>query len=95
MDVSPCNIIISISFCRFFRQSITEGKTETKSELENPEDVLDISTLSWAEYFGFYAPTVTVTQTELQTVTAKDPRIVVSFAVKGCKPLRIPNDLDR
>lgn len=78
----------------YFRQSVTEDDSGRKSE---PELItgFEATALGWAEYFGFYAPTVTVTQTELQTVTARDPRIVVTFAVKGCRPLRIPDDLDR
>lgn len=44
---------------------------------------------------GIYAPTVTVTHTELKTTTVEDPRIVVTFAVKGCRPLRLPMDLNR
>lgn len=51
--------------------------------------------LGWGEYFGIYAPTVTVTQLELQTTFVKDPRIVVTYAVKGCRPHKIPDDLDR
>lgn len=78
----------------FSRQSITEDQSDKKSEPEL-EPGFDVTALGWAEYFGFYAPTVTVTHTEMQTVTAKDPRIVVTFAVKGCKPLRIPDGLDR
>lgn len=76
-----------------YRQSITEGQSSKRDEPKQ-ETSLDVP-LSWAEYFGLYAPTVTATHTEFQTVTVKDPRIVVTFAVKGCKPLKIPDDLDR
>ncbi|CAH0547297.1 unnamed protein product [Brassicogethes aeneus] len=49
--------------------------------------------LNWVEYLGIYAPTVTVTDTLFKTTTVEDPRVVVTFAVKGCRPLRLPDDL--
>ncbi|XP_065161437.1 uncharacterized protein [Atheta coriaria] len=49
--------------------------------------------LGWGEYFGIYAPTVTVTAMQMRTTTVLDPRTVVTFSVKGCKPSRLPMDL--
>ncbi|XP_017780501.1 PREDICTED: uncharacterized protein LOC108565506 [Nicrophorus vespilloides] len=50
--------------------------------------------LGWGEYLGFYAPTVTVQAVHLQTTTVLDPRTVVTFSVRGCKPSRLPLDLN-
>lgn len=45
--------------------------------------------LSWGEYFGFHAPTVTVTITDLHVSTIEDPSIVVTYAIKGCRPFSL------
>ncbi|KAF2893726.1 hypothetical protein ILUMI_12447 [Ignelater luminosus] len=51
--------------------------------------------VGWAEYLGIVAPTVTVTAINLRTTTLLDPRTVVTFSVKGCRPSRLPLGLDR
>ncbi|RZC37367.1 hypothetical protein BDFB_013403 [Asbolus verrucosus] len=50
--------------------------------------------LGWGEYFGFYAPTVTVTKTDYHITKVEDPSVVVTFAVKGCRPLQLPMAMD-
>lgn len=44
---------------------------------------------------GIVAPTVTVTAISLRTTTVLDPRTVVTFSVKGCRPSRLPLGLDQ
>ncbi|XP_018335476.1 uncharacterized protein LOC108744278 isoform X2 [Agrilus planipennis] len=51
--------------------------------------------IGWAEYFGFVAPTLTKIYRHRETTTVMDPRTVVTFSVKGCRPTRLPLDLDR
>ncbi|XP_074033007.1 uncharacterized protein [Leptinotarsa decemlineata] len=87
----PCRIARFLHFPYFNANSqlLNNGEKEdnsSRSEL-NPQ--------AWGEYFGFYAPTVTVTLTKLETTIVQDPRVVVTYAIKGCKPLTIPSDLDR
>lgn len=50
--------------------------------------------LSWGEYIGMVRRTVTVVQPVIQTKTLKDPNVVVTFAVKGCRPSVLPRNLE-
>ncbi|KAB0795996.1 hypothetical protein PPYR_10057 [Photinus pyralis] len=51
--------------------------------------------VGWAEYLGLVGATFTVTEVHLKTTTVIDPRTVVTFSVKGCRPSRLPMELDR
>ncbi|KAK5642994.1 hypothetical protein RI129_009161 [Pyrocoelia pectoralis] len=51
--------------------------------------------VGWAEYLGLVGHTITVTEIRLRTTTVIDPHTVVTFSVKGCKPSRLPMELDR
>lgn len=57
------------------------------------QTAIETTPLGWGEYLGIYAPTVTTTAVHLETVTMMDPRTVVTFSVRGCKPSRLPMDL--
>ena len=46
------------------------------------------------EYLGIVAPTVTVTSTYLKTALVYDPKVLVTYSIKGCKPARLPTDLN-
>lgn len=51
--------------------------------------------MSWGEYLGISAPTVTVNVTKITTTTFLDPKITVTFSLKGCRPTELPLGLDR
>lgn len=51
--------------------------------------------MSWGEYFGFRAPTVTVTITDLHVSTVEDPSVVVTYAIKGCQPFSLAIDMNK
>ncbi|KAF5278138.1 hypothetical protein FQR65_LT03654 [Abscondita terminalis] len=57
--------------------------------------VNETKVVGWAEYLGLVRPTITVTEIHLKTTTVIDPGTVVTFSVKGCRPSRLPMDLDR
>lgn len=63
------------------------------SNVSEPE--VKSTALGWGEYLGIYAPTVTITRTDLHITTVEDPSVVVTFAVKGCRPLKLPLDLHK
>lgn len=72
----------------------TDINGEDLQEVKNAEENLETTPLSWGEYIGIYAPTVTTTALYLETTTMMDPRTIVTFSVKGCRPSRLPLDLD-
>ncbi|XP_076271832.1 uncharacterized protein LOC143203530 isoform X1 [Rhynchophorus ferrugineus] len=49
----------------------------------------------WAEYLGLDRPTVTVTEIKIVPTTVLDSRIMVTYAIKGCKPHHLPEHLER
>lgn len=58
------------------------------------EPTIETTPLGWGEYLGFVAPTVTTTAIHVETTTMMDPRTIVTFSVRGCKPSRLPLDLE-
>ncbi|XP_044269664.1 uncharacterized protein LOC123014557 [Tribolium madens] len=90
----PCR---SVRFLRLPKlPSITFNYPSSNRVISNiSEPELKTTALGWGEYFGLYAPTVTVTRTDLHITTVEDPSVVVTYAVKGCRPLKLPLDLDR
>ncbi|KAJ8968647.1 hypothetical protein NQ317_015725 [Molorchus minor] len=88
----PCRGVRFLNFPQFAanRRSANESVPESKLE-----QTLHTTQLGWGEYLGLYAPTVTVTDTKIAVTTVEDPRIVVTFAVKGCRPMELPNNLKR
>ncbi|EFA00150.1 hypothetical protein TcasGA2_TC002971 [Tribolium castaneum] len=90
----PCR---SVRFLRLPKlPSITFNYPPSQSVISNISDPeVKKTPIGWGEYFGLYAPTVTVTRTDLHITTVEDPSVVVTYAVKGCKPLKLPLDLNR
>ncbi|KAG5895138.1 hypothetical protein JTB14_008572 [Gonioctena quinquepunctata] len=94
----PCRSVRFLQFPYFYNgQPTSNNIQENNSALRSDADQLVQATrfLGWGEFFGLFAPTVTVTLTKLETTIVQDPRVVVTYAVKGCRPMRIPDDLDR
>ncbi|XP_030749305.1 uncharacterized protein LOC115877306 [Sitophilus oryzae] len=60
---------------------------------QNPDQTVHIQ--GWAEYLGLTRPTVTVTDVKIVPTTVLDPRIVVTYAIKGCKPHSLPYNLEK
>lgn len=100
-EFSP-NICSSVSFilrkCSFYKflisirsQYTANGIAEEKAEPLIPEH--STTALSWGEYLGIYAPTLTVTKLILETTTVQDARVMVTYAIRGCKPVKLPLDL--
>ncbi|KAJ8930919.1 hypothetical protein NQ314_016243 [Rhamnusium bicolor] len=88
----PCR---NVRFMRFPSFNSNEIDNDDARPQPKSEPSIYITTLNWAEYFGVYAPTATVNVTTIETTVVQDPRIVVSFAVKGCRPIRLPMSLSR
>lgn len=87
---------------KFFKKSKFKFKTyvvfcfsDTQLQPETKSEPLQSTPLGWGEYLGLYAPTVTLKQTKLVTTMVPDPRVVLTYSVKGCKPEKFPNDLER
>lgn len=67
---------------------------EAKSSNDEEEKVVSTS-LSWPEWIGLYAPTVTINKTSTKTTTLVNQNVVVTFSLGGCQPLSTPAGLDR
>ncbi|XP_063920577.1 uncharacterized protein LOC135135452 [Zophobas morio] len=87
----PCRNVRYLKFPQLPTFSINRPTQVTTTN----ESAVETTPLGWGEYFGLYAPTVTVTTTDLHISTVQDPSVVVTFVVKGCRPLKLPMDLDR
>ncbi|XP_050515237.1 uncharacterized protein LOC126890386 [Diabrotica virgifera virgifera] len=91
--LQPCRSVRFLNFPQF--DTIREYFNNKSSPFRARSDKTETTQLGWGEYLGIYQPTVTVTEIELQTAIVQDPRVAVTYAVKGCRPLKLPNDIDR
>ncbi|XP_060534758.1 uncharacterized protein LOC132707096 isoform X2 [Cylas formicarius] len=71
-----------------------------KQDLTRRMDIVDgnatrAPSLGWGEYLGLYGPPVTVTEIRVTHTTVLDPRIAITFAVKGCKPRELPLNMEK
>lgn len=96
-SLPPCRSVrILESFPRFIGSERKNGRqlaVVPQQPAAAPTPIVHTTELGWGEYLGFYAPTVTVSTLKQLVTTILDPRVVVTFSVKGCKPSRLPLDL--
>ncbi|KAF5269501.1 hypothetical protein FQA39_LY08690 [Lamprigera yunnana] len=99
----PCRGFRNLpSFPEFMRREVHPIPNEERQLVESKIDntvilapVNQTTSVGWGEYLGLVGPTITVTEMNFRTTTVVDNRIVVTFSVKGCRPSRLPMDLDR
>ncbi|KAK4877495.1 hypothetical protein RN001_010001 [Aquatica leii] len=104
----PCRGLRNLqSFPEFIGREVYPNHLKGRQLVEQPKiisknqsqvvlaPVNETKVVGWAEYLGLVGPTITVTEIHFKTTTVIDPRTMVTFSVKGCKPSRLPMDLDR
>nr|CAI5822087.1 unnamed protein product [Callosobruchus analis] len=91
----PCRSVRYLRFPSFIATGLNQHFGPVDAPSQKSDDDVNATALSWGEYLGIFPRTVTVTKINLHTTVVQDPRIMVTFAVKGCKPLRLPGDLSR
>ncbi|CAH2007729.1 unnamed protein product [Acanthoscelides obtectus] len=96
-SLPPCRNVRYLRFPSFITTGLNQqfGPIDAPPASDKSGGQINSTSLSWGEYLGFYPRTETVTKINLHTTVVQDPRIMVTFAVKGCKPLKIPGDLNR
>nr|XP_022910306.1 uncharacterized protein LOC111421395 [Onthophagus taurus] len=91
----PCRIMRSFSSFPSLEKSRSLTSSLNTTIMTPKEDKVQTTPLSWGEYLGIYAPTVTVTSTQVIITTVVDPGVQVTYAIKGCKPKVLPAGLER
>ncbi|KAK9739126.1 hypothetical protein QE152_g9224 [Popillia japonica] len=77
-------------------ESTTEGaKSASVKTTAVADNEVQTTPLSWGEYLGLSAPTVTLNVTKITTATVLNPRVTVTFSIRGCRPQRMPLDLEK
>jgi len=90
-SLPPCRNVRNMdAFPRFMSGRVLEEGFARQEILPS----IHTTALGWGEYFGIYAPTVTITAVNIQTTTVADPKTIVTFSVRGCRPSRLPLDLN-
>ncbi|XP_018566492.1 uncharacterized protein LOC108907334 [Anoplophora glabripennis] len=91
----PCRSVRFLYFPKVGQDTNETPINDTQLAPESKSDPIQSTPLGWGEYLGIYAPTVTVVRTELVTTVVTDPRVVLTYSVKGCRPLQLPENLER
>ncbi|KAI4470304.1 alpha/beta hydrolase domain-containing protein [Holotrichia oblita] len=93
----PCrNVRFLGNFPGFGSSSSDEAaKSAPANSTTVADDEIQTTALSWGEYLGFSAPTVTLNVTKITTSTILNPSVIVTFSIRGCRPQRMPLELER
>ncbi|KAL1517478.1 hypothetical protein ABEB36_001240 [Hypothenemus hampei] len=74
---------------------INQNSTQNVTNSELEANVTTANVQGWGSFLGLYRPTITVTELKLHPTTVLDPRIIVTYDIRGCKPQSLSYDLPK